>query len=72
MIGHQAPGPDVDMILLAPQRHQFDVGQIIVITEKGLLATITALGDVMWVARGYYSCNSCHGERVAALVEESQ
>jgi hypothetical protein len=53
-------------------RHQFDIGQIIVIAEKGLLPAITALGDVMWVARGYDSCDSCHGGSVAAVELISQ
>ena len=60
MIRHQAPGPDVDLVGLAPLGHQFDVGEVIIVAEKGLLTAIASQGDVMWIARGYYSFDSCH------------
>jgi hypothetical protein len=59
MVRHQAQGPDGDVIGTAPLRHQLDIGEVIVVAKKGLLTTITPLGDMVWVARDYYSCNSC-------------
>lgn len=60
MIRHQAPCPNLDMTLFAPMRHQLDIGQVVALAEKGLLAAVTSLGNVMWIARGYCTCDSCH------------
>jgi hypothetical protein len=60
MVRHQAPGPDGDVIGTAPLRHQIDIGEVIVVAKKGLLTAIPPLGDVVWEARDYYSCDSCH------------
>jgi hypothetical protein len=51
-----------------PFRHEFDIGEIIIIAEKCFLATVTSLGNVMRVARSYYACDSGHVEGVALVV----
>jgi len=65
VIWHQAPCPDLNSVFAAPFGHQVKIGYVIVVTEKGLLSTVAALGDVVGYARGYNSCNSCHGWTIA-------
>jgi hypothetical protein len=47
MIGHQAIGPDFDIILLATLSHKMDVMLIVFILEEGLLTSITSLNDMV-------------------------
>ena len=64
-VRHQTPGQDIDFVLAAPEGHQLNVGKIIVIAEKGCLATITPLGDMMRLAEGYDTSDSGHEATLA-------
>ena len=72
MVRHQAPGSNGDVLGTAPFCHQFDVGEIILVAKEGLLTAIPPLGDVVWRARGYDSCDSCHGSTLAEPVHRCQ
>jgi hypothetical protein len=50
--------------------HQFEGGQEVVVAEEGLLAAISAPGDMMGAARGSNSCDSCHGESISRTSPE--
>ena len=63
VIGHQAVSPNVHCVRFAPIGHQFNIGLIIAIIEECLLPTVTPLGDVMGIARYYYSCDPRHDSR---------
>ena len=65
-VGHQAPCPDLYAVFATPFSHKVNVGSVVVVTEKGLLAAVATLGDVVGYAGGYNSCNACHVWRIAA------
>lgn len=60
MVRHEAVRPYLDIELLTPFRHQAYVRSIVVITEKGLLPSISPLCYVVRIARRYHPCNPCH------------
>jgi hypothetical protein len=60
VIGHQAPNPDFNMMLLAPMRHQINVRKVVFVAKKGLLTTIAPLGDVMGISRSCDPGDSSH------------
>ena len=53
VIGHQAIAPNLDPFLTAPLGHQFDVGRVVLVVEKGLLSTVATLGDVVRQSRNH-------------------
>lgn len=59
------------MAFPAPFDHQIDICAVIVIREKSLLPAVAALGDVVGDSGGYYSCDSCHGQKIAAALAMS-
>lgn len=60
MIGHQALCPDFYIKFSTLLRHKFQIGLIVIVTEKGLLTAVAPLGDVVRDVGGYNSCNACH------------
>jgi hypothetical protein len=60
VIGHQAVSPYLNCVFSTPMRHQFNIGLIITIIEKSLLAPVAPLGDMVRIAGHHYSCNSRH------------
>ena len=54
VIGHQAVGPDRDVLSAAEPGHQFQVALVILVTEESLLPAVPPLSDVMRQAR----CNT--------------
>ncbi len=61
VIGHETIAPYLNLIFGAPLCHQRHIGSVIVITEKGLLTTITPLGNMMgkiWYNSSDYSCHT--------------
>ena len=71
VIRHQTPGPYFNSAFLAPFGQQADIGIIIVRDEKGLLAAIAALGDMVGYSRHYYSGYSGHGRIVTVSNSKS-
>jgi hypothetical protein len=47
MIRHQAVRPNLDTALLAPLRHELDIGRVVVLAEERLLPTIPPLRHMM-------------------------
>lgn len=43
------------------------IGLIVIVMKKGLLATVAALSYVVRKSRCYYSCYACHGKRIAEV-----
>ena len=66
MVGHQAISPQLDAAPPAPLAHQIEVGAVVVVGEEGLLAPVSPLSDVVWVAGSHDSCNACHGSQPIA------
>jgi hypothetical protein len=60
MIWHEAIGPDFHRVSVAPLGHQFDIGFIIFIVEKGLHAAVTALRNMVRKAGCYDACDTGH------------
>jgi len=65
VVGHQAVGPDLDLVLAAPLGHQVQVGLVVVIAEKRLLSTVPPLGHMVRHARNNHSCQSSHAANPA-------
>jgi hypothetical protein len=55
MVGHKAIAPYFYTAVIAPLRHQPDILPVILISEKGLLASVSTLGNVMREAGNNYS-----------------
>ena len=69
MVRHQAPGPDCHAAFAAPFSHQRYIGMIVIVAEKGLLAAIAALRDMMGKAWGYNAGDTCHKWRVSEICD---
>jgi hypothetical protein len=65
MVGHKTVCPYLHSTFSAPFSHEGDVFLVVLVTKKGLLATIAALGNVMGKTCCYYSCYSSHVQRIA-------
>ena len=61
VVGHEAPAPDPNAMALAMLGEQLDVGHVVALAEKGLLAAVAALGDVVREAGGDDAGESGHG-----------
>lgn len=71
MVRHQAPGSDFKTGFAAPFSHQRYIGMIVIIAEKGLLAAIAALRDMIRNAWDYNAGDTCHEWRVSEIATES-
>ncbi len=60
VIGHETIAPYFNPIFGVPLCHQSHIGSVIVITEKGLLTTMTPLGNMVGTMWYNNSCYSCH------------
>jgi len=60
VIGHKAVSPYGDAVLSAPLGHQSDIETIVLLGEKGLLATVAPLGYMMRILGYNDSCDSGH------------
>ena len=67
MVHHEAIAPNLDLPLTAPLRHQLQIRLIIVVAEKGLLATIATLRDVVRHSGNNDSRYSAHCRSVARI-----
>jgi hypothetical protein len=65
MGGHQAVGPDLDLVDTAPLRHELEVRSVILIAKKSLLAAVSPLRDVVRQARCDNSCQLGHERRLS-------
>ena len=58
------PGPGVDVILATPERHQVNIGKVIVVTKKDRLTAVSSLGYVVGISRNDHACDSSHTKTV--------
>ncbi|HTW92556.1 MAG TPA: hypothetical protein VMH22_12725 [bacterium] len=63
MVGHQTVGEDVESTLGSVVPKQTQVSTIVRPDEEDAIATIAALGDVVWDARDYDSRHAWHARR---------
>jgi len=61
MVVHQAPGPDLNVMLLSVACQQFQIYLPIFIIEENRGAVVAALGDVMRISGGDDTGDSWHG-----------
>ena len=66
VIGHEAIGPDLDLVSTAPLPHQLQVAAVVLVTEERLLSTVSPLRDVVRETRGDDTCQSGHDARLSA------
>jgi hypothetical protein len=67
MVGHQTVSPDLDGTAGTPLSYQIQIGPIIIVAEKGLLAAVAPLRHMMGPSGGHDSCYSRHNWIVALL-----
>jgi hypothetical protein len=60
MVAHQAPGSDLNVILLGIACQQFQIYLPVFIIEENRGAVVAALGDVMRISGGYDAGDSWH------------
>ena len=60
VIGHQHPGPDLDLGSTAGFRQEVAVKGIVGIAKEGLRSTVAALGDVMRQTRDHQPRKTAH------------
>jgi hypothetical protein len=70
MVGHEAPGQDVDPVFPAPFDHQVEICLIFILAEEGVLPAVAALGDMAGKTLGYDASDSSHGGRLGNEVAE--
>jgi hypothetical protein len=56
MVGHQAIGPDADLVLAAPLAEQIEVGAVVIVAEERLLPPVASLRDVVRAVGDNDSC----------------
>jgi len=47
VVRHQAPGPDLHLLLAAPRFQQVEIGFVVFFAEEDILTAVSPLGDVM-------------------------
>jgi hypothetical protein len=60
VIGHQAVGPDLDVLSAAERGYQFQVALVILVTEEALLPAVPPLSDLMRQTRCNNARQSSH------------
>ena len=65
MVGHQAPGPHLDLGRAAVLRQQIAVERVILVAEKGARAAVAALGDMMRNAGDDDAGETGHAKKMA-------
>jgi hypothetical protein len=65
VIGHQPPGPDLDLGSTAGFRQEVSVKGIVGIAKEGLRSTVAALGDVMRHTRDHQARKAAHVSIIA-------
>jgi hypothetical protein len=60
MIGHEATGPDLDLLGTTQLGHALQVARVVLFAEAGRLPAVSPLGDVMRNAGSTYACHASH------------